>query len=265
VRSRALRLVQGAARRAHTRAYSSRTVRLARSWQYPDGAERLVPAPVFLVSSPRSGSTVLRRMLDNHSRICAPQEMYLSAWRLESDSQNAKAALHALDLTPGELANLLWDRVLHLELVKSRKSVIVDKTPRNALLWQRIAQVWPDARFLVLLRHPAVVAESLAAAHPDIAPETHYANVERYARALHDAQNGASNALTVRYEDLIADADASTRRIAEWLGVPWERTMTSGRAGENGARRPVVPGQREPDPNAIPDGLRRSCELLGYL
>jgi hypothetical protein len=243
-------------------------MRLARNWRYPDGAERLVPAPVFLLSSMRSGSTVLRRMLDNHSRICAPHEMHMSMWRVETDSSNARAALDGLDLNPADLANLLWDRVMHLQLVKSQKSIIVDKTPRNTLLWRRIAGVWPEARFLVLLRHPARVAESLCAAHPDVAAEIHYAEVERFAVALHDAQRGAGSVLTVRYEDLAADPESTTRRIAEWLNVPWEPAMTSlseGSRRQNGRVAPSVPSQPDPVPSEIPDRLRKACELLGYL
>lgn len=267
MRTRAQRVFQSAARRAQTRSYSSRTMRLARRWQYPDGVDRLVPSPVFLLSSVRSGSTVLRRMLDNHSRICAPHEMHLSTWRVETDSQVAKAALDALDLTPENLAELLWDRVMHLQLVKAQKSIIVDKTPRNTLMWQRIAAVWPDARFLVLLRHPARVAESLRSAHPDVPDETHFAEVERFAVALHDAQRHALNVLTVRYEELAADPARTTERIAQWLNVPWEAGMSSltGRAGRDGASGSTVPSRPDPVPSEIPDRLRKACELLGYL
>ena len=230
---------------------------VVRAWQYPDGAERLVPAPVFVLSSMRSGSTALCRMLDRNSRICAPHEMHLGMWRVETDSQNARAALQAMGLTPTELANLIWDRVLHLELVKSGKSIIVDKTPHNTLLWRRIGAVWPEARFLVLLRHPARVAESLRTAHPDVPADVHFASVERYARALHDAEREARSALTVRYEDLTADPAGTTRRITEWLDVPWESAMANGA----GAQAPSP----EPDPHEVPHRLRTSCELLGYL
>jgi hypothetical protein len=157
---------------------------------------------------------------------------------------------------------------MHLQLVKAQKSIIVDKTPRNTLLWRRIAGVWPEARFLVLLRHPARVAESLCAAHPDVAAEIHYAEVERFAVALHDAQRGAGSVLTVRYEDLAADPESTTRRIAEWLNVPWEPAMTSlseGSRRQNGRVAPSVPSQPDPVPSEIPDRLRKACELLGYL
>jgi hypothetical protein len=232
---------------------------VARNWQYPDGAERLVPSPVFLLGTMRSGSTVLRSMLDNHSRICAPHELHLSSWRVETGSRSAQAALSAAGLAPEDLANLLWDRVLHLELVRTRKSIVVDKTPRNTLQWKRIAAVWPEARFLILLRHPVRVAESLRAAHPGIAPERHYAEIERYAVAVYDAQHQARHELTLRYEDLVSDPEASTRRITEWLSVPWEQAMVAGAADLS--RTAVA----EPRPEDVPDGLRKACELLGYL
>lgn len=259
MRSRALRVFRGAARRAHGRTYPRRAVGVARNWQYPDGAERLVPAPVFLLGPMRSGSTVLRKMLDAHSRICAPYELHLGTWRVETNSRNAQAALEAAGMSPDDLANLLWDRVMHLELVKARKSVIVDKTPRNTLQWRRIAAVWPDARFLILLRHPARVAESLVSAHPEISEAKHHAELERYAIAVHDVQHQAKNALTVRYEDLVSDPAETTRRITAWLGVPWEEAMLNGTA-EAGLR-----AQPEPHPDDVPDTLRKACELLGYL
>jgi hypothetical protein len=259
VRKRALRVLRETSRRAHGRTYPRRAVGVARNWQYPDGAERLVPAPVFLLGPPRSGSTALRKMLDAHSRICAPPELHLSNWRVETNSKVAQAALEAAGLSPEELANLLWDRVMHLELVKARKSIIVDKTPRNTLQWKRIAAVWPEARFLILLRHPMRVAESLASAHPQIPEAKHRAELERYALALHDAQHQAKHALTVRYEDLVSDPGATTRRIAEWLGIRWEETML------NGSADATLVAQPEPSPNEVPDELRKACELLGYL
>ena len=42
-----------------------------------DPADRLVTAPTFILSSVRSGSTLLRLLLDSHPDICAPHEMHL--------------------------------------------------------------------------------------------------------------------------------------------------------------------------------------------
>ncbi len=278
MRNPAVRALEGAARRARGRTYSHRAVTVARSLQFPDGADRLVPAPVFVLSPLRSGSTLLRTVLDRHSRICAPHEMHLGSWRVETNSKAARAALDGLGLIPDDLADLLWDRVLHLQLVKARKSIIVDKTPRNALLWSRIAAHWPQARFLVLTRHPVRVADSLVAARPDIPLETHYAELEKYAVALRDAQHTVRSVLSVRYEDLTTELEETTRRITEWLNVPWEIAMLgysqNGSAPVTSRWKKQPPPQRVrlalpagpglPEPSEIPDGLRKACELLGY-
>src|SRR5205085_1008583 len=66
-----------------------------------------------------------------------------------------------------EVEHLLWDRLLHRELVRSGKQVIVDKVPSNVLMWQRLARAWPAARFIFLLRHPASVLASALEAGPD--------------------------------------------------------------------------------------------------
>lgn len=259
-------MLQLAARRAQSRTYSARTVRLARSWQYPDGVDRLVGSPVFLLSPMRAGSALLRQLLDQHSRICAPHEMHLGMWRVETDSRPARAALTSLGLSAEELPALLWDRVMHLQLVKSQKSILVDGTPRNTLRWEQILGYWPEARFLVLLRHPVRIAESLCAARPSVPADAHVEQIERYAHALREAQQRAPKVLTVRYEDLAADPEAATRRITEWLGVPWEPAMLSviGERGTSGTRTGLV-AEPEPDPRDIPAGLRVSGELLGYL
>ena len=281
MRNPALRVFEQAARRAHGRSYSQRAITLARRWQFPDGAHLLVPSPVFVLTTMKSGSTALRTALDRHSRICAPHELHLGSWNVSTSSRAAQAAIEADGLDGDQLADLLWDRVLHLHLVRSKKSVIVDKTPRNALLWRRIVAHWPDARFLVFTRHPLRVAEDIALARPDVPLTKHHLELERYAVSLHGAQRALNNVLTVRYEDLATDLAATTQSIAGWLDVPWEPEMLgysdAAAAGpRRRRRRPPVPttaprtplalpaGPSLPPSADIPDTLHRACELLGY-
>ncbi|WKX14567.2 sulfotransferase [Streptomyces sp. NL15-2K] len=125
-------------------------------------APRLVKSPVFVLSSVRSGSTLLRVLLNSHSRIRAPHEMHLRTLHVELTRDFTAEAMKALELDKEELEHVLWDRVLHLELTRSGKDVIVDKTPANTLIWPRLRRCWPDARHIVLLRHPGAVITSLA-------------------------------------------------------------------------------------------------------
>jgi hypothetical protein len=237
----------------------------------------LVSSPVFVFSSLRSGSTLLRMLLDSHSQICAPHELHLGGLRVGSPKETTRAAMRSLDLDSELLATLLWDRVLHVELTASGKSVIVDKTPNNTLQWERIAAFWPEARYLSLLRHPVHVVESLATARPDISVERHHERVTRFARAMTAAGAALPGVLTVRYEDLAADPAAETRRICAWLGVPWEEWMLDYGAQDHGGFRrglgdwgktirsgTVRPPRPLPAAPEIPPTLAEACRLLGY-
>ena len=125
-----------------------------------DPADRLLKRPVFIMSSVRSGSTLLRLLLDGHSQLHAPHELHLRRLEVRCRTALSRRAMEKLDLDTSDLEHLLWDRVLHRELVRAGKSVIVEKTPSNAFAWKRIATAWPDARFIFLLRHPASIAAS---------------------------------------------------------------------------------------------------------
>lgn len=238
----------------------------------------LVPDPVFVFSSVRSGSTLLRMILDSHSQICAPHEMHLKALEVRPTTMNAARAMTSMKLDERSLENLLWDRILHIQLAESGKSVIVDKTPNTTLDWERVAAFWPKLRPLFLLRHPLRIAESLVSSRPDIPTDKHYARVDRYARAISAAQQSLTG-LTLRYEDLTAEPEAATRQICQWLGLEWEAAMLDygeqahdgkfkrglgdwSPAIRSGVIRPAPPA---PEPDEVPAELHDACRLLGYL
>jgi hypothetical protein len=236
---------------------------------------RLVRSPVFVYSSVRSGSTLLRAVLDSHTRICAPHEMHMAMVRLET-SFNTDISLRALDLTKRDLENLLWDRVLHLQLAKSGKSIIVDKTPRNTREWKRVRKAWPRARYIFLLRHPLRVAESLVTARPDVDTTKHYEAVVRYAVALRDAMANLEGHV-VRYEDFTAEPERVTRELCRFLGVEFEPAMLSYNEFDHGGFRRtlgdwsekiksgvITPAPPNPPLDEVPEALREACVMLGY-
>src|SRR4051794_8976151 len=103
---------------------------------------RHVVSPVFMLCSVRSGSTLLRLMLDTHSQIRAPHELHLNQVKVTIGPQFAKLAMDLLGLDTEELEYQLWDSVFHRELVRSGKTTIVDKTPQNSFAWQRLVNGW---------------------------------------------------------------------------------------------------------------------------
>jgi hypothetical protein len=238
--------------------------------------DRLLRAPVFVMSPVRSGSTLLRALLNAHSLLHAPHELHVRRLKVDFGTNLAERAMHALGHNQADLEHLLWDRVLHRELLRSGKSHIVDKTPANAFAWERIATCWPDARFVFLLRHPASIARSWHEADPvKRTPEEAAADALRYMKAVQRARKGLTGH-TLRYEDLTADPETEVRKICEYLAIPYEPGMlrygeqsvlTKGlgdwkdkiRSGE------VQPGRELPRADEIPEPLRPMSERWGYL
>jgi hypothetical protein len=184
---------------------------------------RLVPSPVFVLSSERSGSTLLRALLDSHSQVHAPHELHLRGLRVDVPVL-ARRAMADLGLEGRDLDDILWDRVLHIRLLASGKQLIVDKTPHNVHSWRRIKNAWPDAKFLLLYRHPQRVYESWRKARPKDDPSKLARRVTRSMTDLVEATNHVSG-LEVRYERLTHEPEVVTREICAYLGVPWEPQM----------------------------------------
>lgn len=239
-------------------------------------ASRLVESPVLLLSPVRSGSTLLRVLLNSHSQIRAPHEMHLRTVHVKMGRDFTPGAMRELELDKDELEHLLWDRVLHLELERTGKSVIVDKTPANTFIWPRLNRCWPEARYLFLLRHPAAIVSSLTnrRQNPDL--EQIHAEVLRYAQRLEEARQELTG-LTVRYEELTAEPEKTTREICEHLGVEWEEGMLDYGKQDHGSFRPhigdwssnirsgrIQPARRDTGTDGLPPRLARIAELWGY-
>jgi hypothetical protein len=241
--------------------------------------DRLVREPVFVCSSVRSGSTLLRAILDSHSQIHAPHETHVRRLQVVPSTSPVRQAMAALDLNVRDLEHLLWDRVLHRELARSGKRIVVEKTPSNVFAVNRLMTAWPDARLVFLLRHPYSVACSWHEGDPARRPMSYaipytlnfMQHVER-ARKRYDG-------LTVRYEDLTADPVGQTGRLCEYLGVPWEEGMLEyGRHHQPAAfvsgigdwsdkirSGTVQRGRPLPSPEEVPAELREMCRVWGYL
>lgn len=117
--------------------------------------DRLVPSPEFVLCPIRSGSTLLRCILNSHTQVCAPHELHVADLEVRENGRYVRLTMDTAGLRKSDLEHLLWDRVLHRHLQSTGKEVIVDKTPGNLLLWQRLRDCWPAARFVFLRRHPA--------------------------------------------------------------------------------------------------------------
>jgi hypothetical protein len=240
-----------------------------------DPGARLVERPVFILSAVRSGSTLLRCILNAHSQIHAPHELHLPSARVEAPAWYTELALRTAGLAGEELDFLLWDRILHRLLTASRKPVIVEKTPGNALAWRRISACWPRARYIFLLRNPAHIVRSALLVGPD--PESKVVPIVLDMIDGVEAARQELPGLTVRYEDLVADPTTATKAVCTHLGLDWEPGMLDYGRVDQGPFEPgigdfgeairsgrIQPRAAPADGGPVPGYLGDRCARWGY-
>jgi hypothetical protein len=239
--------------------------------------DRLTQAPVFVLSSVRSGSTLLRVVLGSHSQIYAPHELHLGDVEVQFKSWYAETAMSELGLDQHELTNVLWDRILDVARERSGKRVLVEKTPNHVFLYRRIASTWRDARFIFLLRHPASIYQSWHSTRPQLSRAEAIRSTLTYLAKLEEARQELTG-IDIRYEDLTTDPEGQTRRLCDYLDLSWEAGMVDyGDKGHGSFKRGLgdwsgkiqsgrpQPGRPLPEPDEVPEELHEICSTWGYL
>jgi hypothetical protein len=186
-------------------------------------AGRLMTVPVFLLSPPRSGSTLLRCVLDMHSEVRSPPELHLKYVDVTVSSADSRLSLDLLGYSDRELRYLLWDRLLYEELQASGKRMMVEKSPCNIDILDDLRRCWPDVVFILLIRNPAHVARSMIANFPGCDLTAATARLRRMDEVRDRLRE--HDPPSVRYEDLVADPADTVRRLCERLGLRYEPQM----------------------------------------
>jgi hypothetical protein len=182
--------------------------------------------PVFIVGMPRSGTTLTEQILASHPSVFGAGE--LTFW------QTAATAYEAAELKGGEGSTLIpgmasdfLDRLTGLSGDAQR---VVDKMPLNFMSVGLISAAFPQARIIHLKRHPIDTCLSiyfqffshLHAYANDFDNLTHY--YRQYLRITDHwrAVLPATTLLEIPYEALIEDQEGWTRRMLDFIGLPWD-------------------------------------------
>lgn len=219
-------------------------------WTPPVPAGQGPPAPIFLIGFPRSGTTLLDQILDAHPGLTTMEEkdaLDVVRARIERLPGGYPDALAGLDAaTIEDLRQQYFARVAH-HLGGPPAGTLVDKMPLNTIDAGLIWRLFPAAKILLALRHPCDVVLSgfmqpfqlnQTMIHFTTLADTarFYADVmrlwQRYAELLPLA------VITVRYEDLIADVAAESRRIVGGLGLAWDDAVL--RYAEHAKAKPIA-------------------------
>lgn len=212
--------------------------------------EGVLQAAPFIVGAPRSGTTLLRLMLDAHPWIAIPAETHFYEAVLGVDPRSddwvgaVVAAMvgsyawgdYGMDAgaferavraaSPTEPAGVLRT-FYHAYAARFGKPGWGDKFPGNTLLIRGIAGLLPEARFIHIIRDGRDVAASLREMwfRPGDSFESCIAYWAKFVRAARREAADGIPYLEVRYEALVQDPQAELRRICAFLEIPYDPSM----------------------------------------
>ncbi len=188
--------------------------------------------PVFIFGLPRSGTTLVEQILASHTHVFGAGELALAA-----ETFRALPDLLGVEAGPLEcvgrmearhvrrLAQRHLDRLGELNRAAPR---VTDKMPDNYLHLGLLALLFPRARFVHCRRDLRDVAVScwmtnFRSIRWNVDAEGMAGRFAEYRRLMeHWGRVLPAPMLEVRYEDVVADPEASARRLVAWCGLDWE-------------------------------------------
>ena len=217
--------------------------------------------PIFLVSLPRSGSTFVQRTLATHAEIATLSEPWLLLPLLYSlrtrgiyTEYGQEAAASAITdfchQLPGGVADYRAEiagaarRLYAAAAGGGQARYFLDKTPRYHLIIDDLLAAMPDAKVIVLWRHPLAVAASMIETWGAGRWNLYRYKIDLYvglANLVAAVQTHGERILTVRYEDLLARPDQAWPPLFDSLGLAYD-------AGASEAMRSVALSGRLGDP-----------------
>lgn len=203
----------------------------------PRGPVEERPSPVFLVSFPRSGTTLLDTMLDAHPGIRVLEEEPLLgsiAERLQLSAGYPEALMQLSDSDIRNLREEYWRGVGRVLGDTESTDLVLDKYPLYSMHAGLIHRLFPGARFIFALRHPCdTVLSCFMQAFGKVPVLENFRDLETtaltYTRVM-DLWAGYRTGLDLkvhmlRYEALLQDKQTELAGLLGFLGLEWDESM----------------------------------------
>jgi predicted Zn-dependent protease len=194
------------------------------------------PDPIFIVSMPRAGSTLLEQILSSHSAVEGTSELpqiltIAKELRAEADSEEAVAYAEVLAGKNAEELRQIGEHYIERTRIqrKTNRPFFIDKMPNNFLHVGMIHAVLPNAKIIDARRHP------LACCFSNF--KQLYARGQLFSYGLEDMgrfycdyvdllahfEGALPDRLhRVLYERMVEDTESEVRRLLDYCGLPFE-------------------------------------------
>ena len=181
--------------------------------------------PVFIIGMPRSGTSLAEQILASHPQVFGAGEV-----RFWDEAFGALPERRGSDEDAAALARLARDYLARSGAQAGAASRVTDKMPANFLYAGLIRAALPRARIIHMQRHPldtclSIYFQNFFNVSPyanDLDNIAHYYG--QYLRVMAHWRRTlpAGALLEVPYEALVADPEGWTRRMLDFIGLPWD-------------------------------------------
>jgi len=194
---------------------------------------------IFIGGFPRSGTTLMRAMLDAHDEVRCGEETRVIPRILQLATQWNKSAkesnrLREAGLTDDILGSAVSAFVLEV-IVKHGEAAprLCNKDPFTLKYGVYLLNLFPKSKFIFMIRDGRAVVHSLITRKVTVTgfDLTSYRQcLTKWSNSMKTMMGqcdelGPSKCLKVKYEDLVLDPKKQMERILDYLGLPWEENV----------------------------------------
>ncbi len=190
-------------------------------------------APIFIVGEPRSGTTLLERMLGEHTAVNSAGELRHLGFAVrriagvhELRQFTPELLRQAANAAPFDIGTAYFDSTASL---RGDAAHLIDKLPANYLYLPLILAALPKAKVVHLRRNPMdacfaiykqLFADAYLYSYDSQELARHYV---RYATLLETwRERFPGRFLDVDYEDIVTDSETTLRKILDYVGLSWQ-------------------------------------------
>ena len=190
-------------------------------------------SPIFIVGQPRTGTTLIERIMTAHSDVVSAGELQQFAMSIKRLSgitspkpMTAEIIGKAASLDPAELGSLYLETTRALRPATPR---FVDKMPVNYLYVPLIAAAFPNAKIVHVTRNPM---DSCLSSYKQLFADAYFHSYDLEEMARHHVRYRKLMAVwkdllgprifEIDYEKMVAEIDVNARNLINYLDLPWQ-------------------------------------------
>jgi tetratricopeptide (TPR) repeat protein len=236
----------------------------------------------FLVGCPRSGTTLLERMLGSHPQLASSSEstvwhstLWMPLLREFAGVSGMRAVLSGMSPEQAAAArDRYWRNIGQTVEDEIGDRLLLDKNPSVFPVLAGAVRLFPEARMLVALRDPRdIVWSCFTQSLPVNAGTAAFVRLESTAEQV-AAELGqwfqlrprlATPWLEVRYETMVRQTESEMRRVLSFLGLPWTPEVLAFHQSGDMVRSPTYAAATQPVHQQAVGRWRRYAALFGPL